>query len=934
MIQYILQKIRSKKWMMLCLLTGNVLFVSILCCISMYTDAVRLRTMTRNMYSYMEENSEYPMKLTLDAILTVVSKSRHNGELFAEAAQMASDMAILSGTGYKEFVEHYNISVKAQPEIARNGQKLTLSLQLGFLGNLQDHVEIVNGSLYEDAAKDGIIPVVVSEKMLATQKLILGEVIDLTRITDKDGNPVKVRIEGVFKNSDFSDPYWVKSPSSYDAMMFMSEELFKEMFVNLEQPSYPMRGSWYILFDYQNLDTDQVKKVIRVTGEYVSFVQQQTAVTMTENYTERLKEFLQEDDKTSTTLWILQTPILILLAAFISMVSRQMLMLEETEIAVYKSRGIGKVQILLLYTGQSLILNVIACMIGIPVGAFLCQILGSSNAFLEFVGREALKIDLLNWNITADCLVAVIVSTIVMVIPVIKYADTSIVGYRQKKGRKHVIPFWQRYGLDFLIFAISCYGYYNFSGKEKELMKQVLAGENLDPLLYFSSSLFIVGAGLVMIRVIHYIVLLIFWIGRRFWNPALYASFIRVIRTGNQQNFIIVFLILTIALGIFNAQTARTVNANDENNIMYRVGADVVFAEKWKDNKSLVEADVTGTIPLKYQEPDFDQYLNIEGVESGAKVYYGSATMEGKEDTILMGIDTKEFGETAWFTDGLLDSHWYHYLNAMAESPYGILVSESFRKNEGYQLGDTLYYSVDGTQTWGIICGIVDYWPGFEPIRTETYNDRKYESENYLIIAHRAQLQSIFGVLPYKVYLKTDGSTEPIFDYLMKNGIELTEYTDATQIIVDHKNDSILQGTNGMLTVGFIVVLLICFIGFMIFWILSIGSRTLQFGVFRAMGMTMKEIMTMLINEQIFITGFSVVAGVLVGLTASKLFVPLIQIAYANVDNLLPLKLVNKASDTYRILTVVSVMIIACISILRNLVYRTKIAQALKLGED
>jgi putative ABC transport system permease protein len=682
------------------------------------------------------------------------------------------------------------------------------------------------------------------------------------------------------------------------------------------------------------MKTGQIKKVIEVTNQYASFVQQQTAVSMTENYTGRLKEFLQEDDKTSTTLWVLQAPILVLLAAFISMVSRQLLMLEETEIAVFKSRGIGKAQIIRLYIGQSLILNVLACILGVPFGAFICQMLGSSNAFLEFVGREALKINVLKLGVALDCLFAVLVSTLVMVLPVIKYADTSIVGHRQKKGRKHSMPFWQRFGLDFLILLISLYGYYNFSGKEEELMKQVLAGESLDPLLYFSSSLFIVGFGLVMIRVIHYIVRLIFWLGRKFWSPALYASFSRVIRTRNQQNFIVVFLILTIALGIFNAQTARTVNANDENNIMYQVGADVVLKEEWKDNQSLVDADTTGTITLKYQEPDFDKYLGIEGVVSAAKVYIGSASIDNNDNIILMGIDTKEFGETAWFADGLLDTHWYNYLNAMAGSPYGILVSESFRTDGGFQLGDTLYYSVDGTQTWGIICGFVDYWPGFVQSRTETFKERTYEIQNNLIIAHRAQLQSVFGLKPYQVFLKTNGDTEHIHEYLVSNDIKLLQYTDASQILIDHKNDSILQGTNGMLTVGFIAVLLICIVGFLIFWILSIKSRTLQFGVFRAMGMTMKEIMTMLINEQLFITGISVVAGVFVGLAASRLFVPLIQIAYANADNILPLMLVSNQGDTYRILIVVSLMIAACIGILGTLVSRTKITQALKLGED
>lgn len=934
MFKFLLQKISSKKWLMLCLFIGNVLLIAILCCIRMYSDAIRQRTLSRKMNIYMEEHQEYPMRLTMNASLTVVSKKRHNGALVKEAATMAAQMSETTQIPYKEFVEHFNISAKAVPELARNNKKLNLSLQLGFLSNLEQHSEVVDGSFYQDEAHDGIISTVVSEKMIASSGLILGEILDITNIKDSTGKPIKVRIDGIFKNSKATDPYWVESPSSYDNMLFMSEELFKEIFVNFEQPTYAMRGRWYLLFDYHNLDVEHVKQLLEVTQVYSSFVQQQTAVTMEENYSEILNTFLLENDKTGATLWVLQAPILVLLIAFISMVSRQILSLEEAEIAIYKSRGISKFQILRIYTGQSLLIGLASCIMGVPLGGLICQLLGLSNAFLEFVGREALNINFFRLPILLDCCIAIFTSTIVTVIPVFTYADASIVGHRQRKESKHKMPFWQKFGLDFVLLLIACYGYYNFNGKVEELKAQVLAGGSIDPLLYFSSSLFMVGAGMVMVRVIHYLVRFLFRIGRRIWSPALYASFSRVIRTRNHQNFLIVFLILTIALGIFNAQTARTVNANDESNIRYRLAADIVLQEVWPDNSSVVEADSTNTISLTYQEPDFDKYLKLEGVISATKVYEGIASADGNNEVRLMGIDTKEFGETAWFPDNLLDSHWYNYLNAMATSPYGILVSDNFRAEAGYQLGDTLYYTVDGTQTWGIIKGFAQYWPGYEPTRKITYRDREFEVPNYLIIAHRSQLQTLMGVMPYKVYLKTTGETEKIFRYLLENGIELEEYKDATQILIDHKNDSVLQGTNGMLTVGFITVLLLCIIGFLIYWILSIKARTLQFGVFRAMGMSMKEIMVMLINEQFFITGFSVAAGVLTGLVASKMYIPLIQIAYLNEENILPMEVVSEGRDTYRILIVVAVMIVLCIFVLGNMIRRTKIAQALKLGEE
>jgi putative ABC transport system permease protein len=122
--------------------------------------------------------------------------------------------------------------------------------------------------------------------------------------------------------------------------------------------------------------------------------------------------------------------------------------------------------------------------------------------------------------------------------------------------------------------------------------------------------------------------------------------------------------------------------------------------------------------------------------------------------------------------------------------------------------------------------------------------------------------------------------------------------------------------------------------GFLIYWILSIQSRTLQFGIFRAMGMSMREVLVMLINEQLYITGISMGTGVILGILTSKLFVPLIQIAYSSAEQVLPMEIVSESSDYVRLFAVIGAGILLCMVILGWLISKIKITQALKLGED
>lgn len=81
------------------------------------------------------------------------------------------------------------------------------------------------------------------------------------------------------------------------------------------------------------------------------------------------------------------------------------------------------------------------------------------------------------------------------------------------------------------------------------------------------------------------------------------------------------------------------------------------------------------------------------------------------------------------------------------------------------------------------------------------------------------------------------------------------------------------------------------------YWVLSIKARALQFGIFRAMGMTMREILNMLIFEQIFITLPTIITGTVIGFIASKLYIPLIQIAYSATNESIPLRVMTAGGD-------------------------------------
>jgi putative ABC transport system permease protein len=126
----------------------------------------------------------------------------------------------------------------------------------------------------------------------------------------------------------------------------------------------------------------------------------------------------------------------------------------------------------------------------------------------------------------------------------------------------------------------------------------------------------------------------------------------------------------------------------------------------------------------------------------------------------------------------------------------------------------------------------------------------------------------------------------------------------------------------------------ISIVGFLIYWVLSLKARTLQFGILRAMGLKQSHVVLMLILEQGLISGAAIIAGILIGNLASLLFVPLLQLTSSAASQVPPFRIVASQGDFLKVLIVAVAMLLAGSLLFRWMISRIRIHQAIKLGEE
>jgi putative ABC transport system permease protein len=335
----------------------------------------------------------------------------------------------------------------------------------------------------------------------------------------------------------------------------------------------------------------------------------------------------------------------------------------------------------------------------------------------------------------------------------------------------------------------------------------------------------------------------------------------------------------------------------------------------------------------KYFFLPVEDYTSIEGVAHATRVGNSKVSVIINNNSLeahYYGIDRLEFPNVAYWRQDFADQSLGALMNLLAEDPSAVLVQREFAKSQNLRIGDNFVIrmnNLDATYSVPVIVvGFIDLFP------------TSYPSEGPPIVGN---LEYSFdmqgGMYPYDVWLRLKEDATVTDDLLYRgtitNGMKVFIREFAPEVINTERIRPERQGFFGLLSVGFVAAAFLSMLGFLFYSILAFQRRFVELGMLRAIGLSTGQLGTLLAIEQTLIIGMAIAAGTFVGISASQLFIPFLQLPTYERDLFPPFAVTIATEQILIIYAVFMAVLVATVLITVILLRRMKLFQAVKLGE-
>lgn len=799
------------------------------------------------------------------------------------------------------------------------------NVEMTYIRDVASQMEIIEGEVLDEGglSKD-MLDVWMYEITAQEMGINIGEKLSIG--TNLTTTQVPIRVAGIWKASDPESDFWFNEPNSSFKNTFLVRQ---RDYIGYVQPIIDSGSgsvSWYIILDDHQITPklsqqylDGFTRSLDLINKYLP------GARMNMPPLDPLEKFIGRSSTLTVLLLGYNLPAFAILLYFLALTATIIVKWQRRETVMFVSRGMTITGVLIFTLIEQALLFIVGYPLGILFGMGIARAMGYTESFLAFTSRDPLPVSMEGFSLPLT-LLALTIALFSRVWPTLHAARSSLVTEERERARPMNKPFWFRLYLD-LILLIPTYYAYDQMSKRGSLAGLIIdKPEDLyrDPLLIVVPALFILTVSLVTMRLFSILMRIVdLFAGRIPWLT-LHLALRQLGRQSMDYIQPLLLVIVSLAMGVYTISMAASMDQWTYDRMYYRAGSDISITpaipgargDSSETTGSTVLADASW-IPLP------GDFLKVPGVLGATRV--GDFTLRVNPGTDreararLLALDRAEFAAVAWWRSDFANESLGALMNRLAFTPEAILVPENYLTEKGLSVGDalTVNISIEGlmtVQTEMVIAGAYNYFP-------TVYDD------TVTVIGNLDYLSTLTGLTPmHNIWLKTEPGTdaETMIDNMIPI-LHVTSYyfTDARQLVVGEQGRMERVGIFGTLTIGFLAAAVMAILGLLIYSYASLQERAYRLAVLNAVGLSRQQLMTQVVMEYAFLALFGAVAGALIGLAASELFVPFFRFTGEQGMPLPPL-LPIVASDQLRNLslifgiTIVGVEVISMASILHN----------------
>jgi putative ABC transport system permease protein len=745
---------------------------------------------------------------------------------------------------------------------------------VGMLDGVEDQITITAGNWPAPAADDEPLPVLISETMLYTMGVQVGD----TLIAARPGAPpLEMQVAALWRALDPDDPLWVFPPKFFDSVLLIQPDDFWRALEGIDNPVE--ESAWYLVFDGEEVRTSDVDTLLgRIVDGQRDIAATLPGIRPDLSPEDSLRAFSAEVSQLTQQLIIVILPVGGLALYFVALVAGLLVGRQQGEDVALRSRGMSRRAILGVHLLMWLIMVGVALVVGVFASPVVVRLVGQTSSFLRFdldAGSDApLTVVFTPQALAAGTLTGLIAASSGLYMAW-RTSRQTITSFRQGMARASK-AWWQRVYLDVLLLIPALYVLFT-------LWRQgglVLAAEDAfsDPLVFLGPTLFALSLTLLFLRLWPYWLRLGAAAIAYTRNITLLMALRELSRAIGRYRGTLLMMCFTLSLTGFTASMASTLDRSLEDSVNYKIGADtvMVMAVDAQTEEGEVDAD---TGQQTYEVIGFNtlpaaDLLEVDGVYQVARVGRYSArlvlTSQRLEGTAFC-VDRASMSAVTRFRADYADMPVADLFNLLAgQSRNGVLLSKQTAVDYNLRTGQEITVEIQALNTWYQmkmpIVGLLDYFPTLDP------------HDGFFLLANLQPVFETIGTeLPYDIWLglTPDADTEAMQQGAREQGFPVLEWRDPQAALTEAQAAPARRGVLGFLSVGFVATILLTLVGAIIQSSASFRAQTTQLGSLRAMGLGGLSVAAYMILLQGMTAASGILSGMSFGVATALLFLPL-----------------------------------------------------------